>query len=110
MKICIYGAGAVGGHAAAMWARAGHEVTVIARGAQLDAIGKKGLTFIAKDERFTVPVAAYQVSGEYAMVEAAAAAGMIDRDRAVLESLIAIRRAGAQIVLTYWALEVAGRL
>jgi porphobilinogen synthase len=57
-----------------------------------------------------VPVAAYQVSGEYAMVEAAAAAGMIDRDRAVLESLTAIRRAGAQVVLTYWALEVAGWL
>jgi porphobilinogen synthase len=57
-----------------------------------------------------VPVAAYQVSGEYAMVEATAAAGMIDRDRAVLESLTAIRRAGAQVVLTYWALEVAARL
>jgi porphobilinogen synthase len=57
-----------------------------------------------------VPVAAYQVSGEYAMVEAAAAAGMIDRDRAIVESLTSIRRAGAQIVLTYWALEVAGRL
>jgi porphobilinogen synthase len=57
-----------------------------------------------------VPVAAYQVSGEYAMVEAAAAAGMIDRDRAVLETLTAIRRAGAQVVLTYWALEVADRL
>jgi porphobilinogen synthase len=57
-----------------------------------------------------VPVAAYQVSGEYAMVEAAAAAGMIDRDRAVLESLTAIRRAGAQVVLTYWALEAAGWL
>jgi porphobilinogen synthase len=57
-----------------------------------------------------VPVAAYQVSGEYAMVEAAAAAGMIDRDRAVLESLTSIRRAGAQIVLTYWALDVAARL
>jgi porphobilinogen synthase len=57
-----------------------------------------------------VPVAAYQVSGEYAMVEAAAAAGMIDRDRAVVESLTAIRRAGAQVVLTYWALEAAGWL
>jgi porphobilinogen synthase len=57
-----------------------------------------------------VPVAAYQVSGEYAMVEAAAAAGMIDRDRAVAESLTAIRRAGAQTVLTYWALEVAETL
>jgi len=54
-----------------------------------------------------VPVAAYQVSGEYAMVEAAAAAGMIDRDRAVLESLTAIRRAGAQVILTYWAVEAA---
>ena len=57
-----------------------------------------------------VPVAAYQVSGEYAMIEAAAAAGMIDRDRAILESLTAIRRAGAQVILTYWASEVAARL
>jgi porphobilinogen synthase len=57
-----------------------------------------------------VPVVAYQVSGEYAMVEAAAAAGMIDRDRAIQESLVSIRRAGAQIVLTYWAAEVARRL
>ena len=57
-----------------------------------------------------VPVAAYQVSGEYAMVEAAAAAGMLDRDRAILESLTAIRRAGAQVILTYWASEVAARL
>jgi porphobilinogen synthase len=57
-----------------------------------------------------VPVAAYQVSGEYAMVEAAAAAGMIDRQRAIAESLTAIRRAGAQIVLTYWALEAAEAL
>lgn len=57
-----------------------------------------------------VPVAAYQVSGEYAMVEAAAANGWIDRERAVLESLLAIRRAGAQTVLTYWATEAAGWL
>jgi porphobilinogen synthase len=57
-----------------------------------------------------VPVAAYQVSGEYAMIEAAAAAGMVDRDRAVLEALTAIRRAGAQVVLTYYATEVARRL
>jgi porphobilinogen synthase len=57
-----------------------------------------------------VPVAAYQVSGEYAMIEAAAASGMVDRDRAVLESLTAIRRAGAQVVLTYYATEVARRL
>jgi porphobilinogen synthase len=54
-----------------------------------------------------VPVAAYQVSGEYAMVEAAAANGWLDRDRAILETLTAIRRAGAQITLTYWAVEAA---
>ena len=54
-----------------------------------------------------VPVAAYQVSGEYAMVEAAAANGWIDRDRAILETLTAIRRAGAGTVLTYWAVEAA---
>jgi porphobilinogen synthase len=54
-----------------------------------------------------VPVSAYQVSGEYAMVEAAAQRGWIDRDRAVLESITAIHRAGADIVLTYWAAEVA---
>jgi porphobilinogen synthase len=54
-----------------------------------------------------IPVAAYQVSGEYAMVEAAAANGWIDRDRAMLETLTSIRRAGAQIILTYWAVEVA---
>jgi porphobilinogen synthase len=57
-----------------------------------------------------VPVWAYQVSGEYAMVEAAARNGWIDRDRAVLESITAIRRAGADAVLTYWAVEVAGWL
>jgi porphobilinogen synthase len=54
-----------------------------------------------------VPVAAYQVSGEYAMVEAAAARGWVDRERAVLETLTAIRRAGAGTVLTYWAVEAA---
>jgi len=57
-----------------------------------------------------VPVWAYQVSGEYAMVEAAAQNGWIDRDRAILESLTSIRRAGADAVLTYWAVEVAGWL
>jgi porphobilinogen synthase len=57
-----------------------------------------------------VPVAAYQVSGEYSMVEAAAARGWLDRQRAVLETLTAIRRAGADIVLTYWAAEAAGWL
>jgi porphobilinogen synthase len=61
-------------------------------------------------EAADVPVAAYQVSGEYAMVEAAAANGWLDRDRTILETLTGIRRAGADIVLTYWATEVAGRL
>jgi porphobilinogen synthase len=54
-----------------------------------------------------VPVAAYNVSGEYAMVEAAAARGWIDRDAAIVETLTSIRRAGADVVLTYWALEAA---
>ncbi|HEX5596788.1 MAG TPA: porphobilinogen synthase [Micromonosporaceae bacterium] len=54
-----------------------------------------------------LPVAAYQVSGEYAMVEAAAANGWIDRELVMLETLTSIRRAGAQIILTYWAVEAA---
>jgi porphobilinogen synthase len=57
-----------------------------------------------------VPVAAYNVSGELAMVEAAAANGWIDRERAIDEVLLSIRRAGADIILTYWAAEVAARL
>lgn len=61
-------------------------------------------------DRSTVPVAAYQISGEYAMITAAAQNGWIDRDAAVLESLLSIRRAGADIVLTYWAAEAAGWL
>ena len=56
-----------------------------------------------------VPVAAYQVSGEYAMIEAAAAAGQIDRDQAMVESITAIKRAGADVILTYYATEMAGR-
>ncbi|MGH3331065.1 MAG: porphobilinogen synthase [Nocardioidaceae bacterium] len=56
-------------------------------------------------ESVDVPVAAYNVSGEYSMVEAAAANGWIDRQAAILESLTSIRRAGAEIVLTYWAVE-----
>ncbi|MCC2030850.1 porphobilinogen synthase [Microbacterium allomyrinae] len=55
-----------------------------------------------------VPVWAYQVSGEYAMIEAAAAHGWIDRRRAIEESVVGIRRAGADAVLTYWAVELAG--
>ncbi|HET7414546.1 MAG TPA: porphobilinogen synthase [Arthrobacter sp.] len=61
-------------------------------------------------EASDVPVAAYQVSGEYAMVEAAAANGWIDRRRAIEESVLSIRRAGANMVLTYWAQELAGWL
>jgi porphobilinogen synthase len=61
-------------------------------------------------ESVDVPVGAYNVSGEYAMVEAAAAQGWIDRDRAIDEIMIGLRRAGADVVLTYWATEVAHRL
>lgn len=68
------------------------------------------LADVAASPLVTVPIAAYQVSGEYAMIEAAGQRGWIDRDRAVVESLTSIRRAGAQIVLTYWAAEIAARL
>jgi porphobilinogen synthase len=57
-----------------------------------------------------VPVAAYNISGEYAMVEAAAANGWLDRERTVLEVLTSIRRAGADLILTYWATEAAAWL
>ncbi|GAA4796393.1 porphobilinogen synthase [Streptomyces sanyensis] len=57
-----------------------------------------------------VPVAAYQISGEYAMVEAAAEKGWIDREAAIAETLLGIRRAGARMILTYWATEAARRL
>jgi porphobilinogen synthase len=57
-----------------------------------------------------VPVAAYQVSGEYAMVEAAVAHGWLERRRTVLEMLTSVRRAGADVVLTYWAVQAAGWL
>ncbi|MGY4718628.1 porphobilinogen synthase [Naumannella cuiyingiana] len=56
-----------------------------------------------------VPVAAYNISGEYAMIEAAAANGWLDRERAIDETLLSIRRSGASIILTYWALEYALR-
>jgi porphobilinogen synthase len=61
----------------------------------------------AAKERFAVPLAAYQVSGEYAMIEAAAQNGWIDRERIMLESLTSIQRAGASIILTYFAKDVA---
>ena len=58
-------------------------------------------------EQFDVPLAAYQVSGEYAMIEAAARAGWIERERIILETTTAIKRAGADILITYYALELA---
>jgi porphobilinogen synthase len=58
-------------------------------------------------ERFDCPVAAYNVSGEYAMIKAAAAAGHLDEEAAALESLVAIKRAGADLVFTYWAKDLA---
>jgi porphobilinogen synthase len=59
-------------------------------------------------DRFDVPIAAFQVSGEYAMIEAAAARGSLDRERAITESLTSIHRAGADIILTYFAREAVG--
>jgi porphobilinogen synthase len=61
-------------------------------------------------ERFDVPVAAYNVSGEYAMVKAAAARGWLDERQAALETLVAIKRAGADVIVTYWAKELAAWL
>ncbi|WP_281507916.1 porphobilinogen synthase [Brachybacterium sp. Marseille-Q7125] len=82
----------------------------VAEGADLVMV-KPGLPYLdvltQVVEASPVPVGAYQVSGEYAMIEAAAANGWIDRDRTVLESLLAFRRAGASTVLTYYASEVA---
>jgi len=75
-------------------------VMVKPAGSYLDVLGRVA-------QVSPVPVAAYQVSGEYAMVEAAAANGWIDRERAILELLTSIKRAGADIVLTYWATEAA---
>jgi len=69
------------------------------------------LDIIARARRlFNVPLAAYQVSGEYSMIEAAARNGWIDRERTILESTTAIKRAGADIILTYYALELARSL
>jgi len=61
----------------------------------------------AARERFDLPLAAYQVSGEYAMIEAAARNGWIERERVMMESLVSIRRAGASIILTYYAKEAS---
>ena len=61
-------------------------------------------------ETFDIPLAAYQVSGEYAMIEAAARAGWIERERIILETITGIKRAGADILITYYALELANTL
>lgn len=69
------------------------------------------LDIIARARRlYPVPVAAYQVSGEYSMIEATAKAGWIDRERIIMETLTAIKRAGADILITYYALEIAKTL
>jgi porphobilinogen synthase len=83
----------------------------IAEGADMVMV-KPAMSYLdvvaAAAERSSVPVAAYQVSGEYAMIQAAAANGWIDLEAAAVESLTSIRRAGAQIILTYFALDVPG--
>jgi len=61
----------------------------------------------AARERFDVPLGAYQVSGEFSMLQAAFERGWLDRDRAILESLISIRRAGADFIFTYFAKQAA---
>jgi porphobilinogen synthase len=61
-------------------------------------------------DRFDLPLAAYSVSGEYAMLKAGAAAGDLDERMAAIEALTSIRRAGADVVITYWAKELAGWL
>ena len=89
-----------------------HEATLdLAEGADIVMIKPAGffLDVLAEvAQRSQVPVWAYQVSGEYSMIEAGAANGWIDRDRMILDSLVSIRRAGADAILTYWATEVAG--
>jgi porphobilinogen synthase len=85
----------------------------LAEGADMVMV-KPGLPYldILRDfaERTEVPVGVYQISGEYAMVEAAAQNGWIDRDAAIMETLTSFKRAGANLILTYWAAEVAGKL
>lgn len=75
---------------------------------------KPALTYLDVISRvrdtFDVPVAAYNVSGEYAMVVAAAEKGWLDRDRAMMEMLLSIRRAGADMILTYFAKDAAAYL
>jgi porphobilinogen synthase len=88
-------------------AEALHEVDLdVAQGADMVMVKPAGayLDIIAAvRQRVNVPVVAYQVSGEYSMIEAAARNGWLDRDRTVLESLLAIRRAGADVIISYYA-------
>ena len=91
-----------------------HEIELdIAEGADMVMV-KPAMSYLdvvrAAAEISPVPVAAYQISGEYAMICAAAANGWIDLQASALESLVSIRRAGADVVLTYWATEAAGWL
>mgnify|MGYP000108796905 CR=1 FL=1 len=85
----------------------------LAEGADMVMV-KPGMAYLDICQRvkqtFRVPTYAYQVSGEYAMIEAAAANGWIDREKAILESLMAFRRAGCDGILTYYAVEVARML
>jgi porphobilinogen synthase len=85
----------------------------VAEGADIVMV-KPGLPYLDVLQRVResvdVPVAAYNISGEYAMLEAAAANGWIDREPAILETLTAFKRAGADVILTYWATEAAGML
>lgn len=85
----------------------------LAEGADMVMV-KPGLAYLdivrSISDTFNVPLIAYQVSGEYAMIEFAAAAGALDRDAAILESLYAFKRAGCDGLLTYYALEMARRL
>jgi len=70
------------------------------------ALAYGDITYRTKQE-FGIPVAAYNVSGEYAMVKAAAAQGWIDEERIVMEALVSMKRAGADLLITYHALDVA---
>ncbi|MFK7791704.1 MAG: porphobilinogen synthase [Devosiaceae bacterium] len=96
----------------------GHEAEMevemdIAEGADIVMV-KPGMPYLDIVHRvkstFGVPTTVYQVSGEFAMIEAAAANGWIDRDKAIMESLIAFKRAGADGILTYFAPEIAEKL
>ena len=98
----------------ANWREALREVALdVAEGADMvmvkPAVPYLDIVRLVRD-RFELPVAAYHVSGEYAMIKAAAQAGWIDEDRVVLETLLCCRRAGADLVLTYYAKDAAGLL